>query len=117
MILNPICMVNHAGGKVYKPGVKLPCLVDAEDFDFNTDDFGPDQRQNVVFAFQRDYLVEVDFRPEIGDIVNWNLGYFEINAFNENQLVGGVVDNNHSIVATAHLTRLSTTNIEQHRGF
>ena len=106
-----------AGGKVYKPGVKLPCLVDAEDFDFNTDDFGPDQRQNVVFAFQRDYLVEVDFRPEIGDIVNWNLGYFEINAFNENQLVGGVVDNNHSIVATAHLTRLSTTNIEQHRGF
>jgi hypothetical protein len=70
-----------------------------------------------VFAFQRDYLVEVDFRPEIGDIVNWNLGYFEINAFNENQLVGGVVDNNHSIVATAHLTRLSTTNIEQHRGF
>ena len=64
-----------ADGKVYKPGVKLPCLVDAEDFDFNTDEFGPDRRQNVVFAFQRDYLVEVDFRPEIGDIVNWNLGY------------------------------------------
>ena len=105
------------GGKVYEAGVKLSCIIEAEDFDFNTDDFGPDQRQNVVFAFQRDYLVEVDFRPEIGDIVNWNLGYFEINAFNENQLVGGVVDNNHSIVATAHLTRLSTTNIEQHRGF
>jgi len=106
-----------AEGKVYKPGVNLPCLVDAEDFDFNTDDFGPDQRQNVSFAFQRDYLVEVNFRPEIGDIVNWNDGYFEINAFNENQLVGGNTDNNHSIVATAHLTRLSITNIEQQRGF
>ena len=44
-------------------------------------------------------------------------GYFEINAFNENQLVGGNTDNNHSIVATAHLTRLSITNIEQQRGF
>jgi hypothetical protein len=71
----------------------------------------------VEFAFQRDYLVEVDFRPEIGDIVNWNDGYFEINAFNENQLVGGNTDNNHSIIATAHLTRLSITNIEQQRGF
>jgi len=91
--------------------------VDAEDFDFNTDEFGPDQRQNVVFAFQRDYLVEVNFRPEIGDIVNWNDGYFEINGFNEIQLVGGNTDNNHSIVATAHLTRLSITNIEQQRGF
>ena len=106
-----------ADGKVYKPGVKLPCLVDAEDFDFNTDEFGPDRRQNVVFAFQRDYLVEVDFRPAIGDIVNLNLGYFEFNAFNENQIVGGDVDNIHSIVATAHLTRLSITNIEQQRGF
>ena len=40
-------------GKVYKQGVKLPCIVDAEDFDFNYDDFGPDNKQNVSFAFQR----------------------------------------------------------------
>ena len=68
-----------AGGKkVYKNGVQMNALVEADDFDFNTDEFGPDRRQNVVFAFQRDYLVEVDFRPEIGDIVNWNLGYRKV---------------------------------------
>ena len=76
-------------GKVYKQGVKLPCIVDASDFDFNYDDFGPDNRQSVSFAFQRAYLVEVDLKPEIGDIMQWNDGYFEVDKFNENQLVGG----------------------------
>jgi hypothetical protein len=64
-------------GKVYKQGVKLPCIVDAEDFDFDISEFGADNRQNVSFAFQRAYLVEVDVRPDIGDIFKWNEGYFE----------------------------------------
>ena len=36
-------------GKVYKQGVKLPCVVDAEDFDFQYTEFGPDNKQNVSF--------------------------------------------------------------------
>ena len=104
-------------GKVYKQGVKLPCIVDAADFDFNYDDFGPDNRQSVSFAFQRAYLVEVDLRPEIGDIMKWNDGYFEVDKFNENQLIGGNFDNSHSIVVSAHLTRMPTTNLEEYRGF
>ena len=104
-------------GKVYKQGVKLPCIVDASDFDFNYDDFGPDNRQTVSFAFQRAYLVEVDLKPEIGDIMQWNDGYFEVDKFNENQLIGGNFDNSHSIVVSAHLTRMPTTNLEEYRGF
>ena len=104
-------------GKVYKRPVKLPCIVDAADFDFNYDDFGPDNRQSVSFAFQRAYLVEVDLRPEIGDIMKWNDGYFEVDKFNENQLIGGNFDNSHSIVVSAHLTRMPTTNLEEYRGF
>ena len=104
-------------GKVYQTPVKLPCIVDAEDLNINYDDFGPDTRQNVSFAFQRAYLVEVDLKPEIGDIMKWNSGYFEVNTFNENQLVGGNFDNSHSIVVSAHLTRMPTTNLEEYRGF
>ena len=85
-------------GKVYKQGVKLPCIVDASDFDFNYDDFGPDNRQSVSFAFQRAYLVEVD-------------------KFNENQLIGGNFDNSHSIVVSANLVRRPTVNLEEYRGF
>ena len=104
-------------GKVYKQGVKLPCIVDASDFDFNYDDFGPDNRQSVSFAFQRAYLVEVDLRPEIGDIMKWNDGYFEVDKFNENQLIGGNFDNSHSIVVSANLVRRPTVNLEEYRGF
>ena len=104
-------------GKVYKQGVKLPCVVDASDFDFNYDDFGPDNRQSVSFAFQRAYLVEVDLKPEIGDIMQWNDGYFEVDKFNEKQLIGGQPDNSHSIVVSANLVRRPTVNLEEYRGF
>ena len=104
-------------GKVYKQGVKLPCIIDASDFDFNYDDFGPDNRQSVSFAFQRAYLVEVDLKPEIGDIMQWNDGYFEVDKFNENQLIGGNFDNSHSIVVSANLVRRPTVNLEEYRGF
>ena len=104
-------------GKVHQTPVKLPCIVDAEDLNINYDDFGPDNKQDVSFAFQRAYLVEVDLKPEIGDIMKWNSGYFEVNTFNENQLVGGNFNNSHSIVVSAHLTRMPTTNLEEYRGF
>tara|TARA_R100001443_G_scaffold86245_4_gene92909 strand:- start:2165 stop:2650 length:486 start_codon:yes stop_codon:yes gene_type:complete len=106
-----------ADGKVYKQGVKLPCVVDAEDFNFEYTDFGPDNAQSVTFAFQRAYLVEVDLKPDIGDILKWNEGYFEVKDYNENQLVGGDPTKSHSIVVTANLTRMPTTNLEEYRGF
>ena len=104
-------------GKVYKQGVKLPCIVNAEDFDFNYDEFGADNKQTATFAFQRAYLVEVNVRPDIGDILKWNEGYFEVNSYNENQLIGGDPTKSHSIVVTANLTRMPTTNLEEYRGF
>ena len=103
-------------GKVYKQGVKLPCIVNAEEFDFDYTDFGADNKQNVSFAFQRAYLVEVNVKPDIGDIFKWNEGYFEVNSYNENQLVGGDPTKSHSIVVQAHLVRMPTNNLEEYRG-
>ena len=56
------------GGKVYQAGVKLSCIIEAGDFDWETNEFGPDSRQEVQFHFQRDMLIDVDFRPDIGDL-------------------------------------------------
>jgi len=105
------------GGKVYEAGVKLSCIIEAEDFDFNMDEFGPDTRQEAVFNFQRDMLIDVNFRPDIGDIVSWNLGYFEITKTNENQLVAGDYNKNWTISCTGTLTRINSLNIEQTRAF
>ena len=104
-------------GKVYEAGVKLSCIIDAQDFDFETNEFGPDASQTATFNFQRDMLIDVNFRPDIGDIVSWNLGYFEIVKTNENQLVAGDYNKNWTISCEANLTRISSLNIERTRAF
>ena len=104
-----------AAGKLYKPGVEVASLITADDFDFNTDEFGPDLRQNATFAILRQSLQDADVRPELGDVIDWNLGHWEVNNMNENQLVGGQVDNNWSVVLSAFLVRKSNLQIERIR--
>jgi hypothetical protein len=64
----------------------------------------------------RQSLVDVNFVPDMGDIIEWNYAYFEISAINENQLLGGMQENNHSVVCTAYLTEQSRVNVERVRG-
>ena len=105
------------GGKVYEAGVQIASLVDAEDQTTNTDEFGPDRVQNVSFSFLRKTLRDIEFVVDVGDIVNWNDGFWEITSKNENQLIGGQTDANyiHSVVCSAYLTRISHLNIERVR--
>ena len=83
----------------------------------NTDEFGPDRVQTVTFSFLRQSLRDIDFVVDVGDVVNWNDGYWEINSKNENQLVGGQTntDFNYSVVCDAYLMRISHLNIERVR--
>ena len=103
------------GGKVFKPGVQVSALIDAEDQTTTTDEFGPDLVQNALFSFIRQSLVDISYVIEIGDIIDWNSGYWEISSINENQLVGGQTDYNHSVVCNTYLQRMSTLNIERVR--
>ena len=102
-------------GKVFKPGVQITALVNAEDQTTTTDEFGPDLQQNAEFSFIRQSLVDINFVVEIGDVINWNNGYWEISSINENQLVGGQTDFNHSVVCNTYLIRISHLNIERVR--
>ena len=104
-----------AAGKIYLPGVQLPTLVSAEDFDFNTDEFGPDMRQTATFSFERDYLVGLPLVTSIGDVIDWNYAHWEIASLNENQLLGGQIDSNFSVVCSTFLVRKSNLQIERIR--
>ena len=101
--------------KVYKNGVQMNALVEAEDFDFNTDEFGPDANQSVTFSFLRQSFIDASMVLEMGDLIDWNYGYFEVGSINENQLVGGMYDQNLSVVATTFLIRKSSIQIERVR--
>ena len=101
------------GGKNYNVGVQLPCIITASDIDWNVDLFGPDSGQNVTFSFLRNMLIEKCVLPEVGDIIDWNYAYFEINSINENKLLGGDAEKNHDLQAICHMTRRSKLNLEQ----
>ncbi len=104
-----------AEGKVYKPGVQVSSLVTADDQTTTTDEFGPDLQQAALFSFVRQSLVDINYVIEIGDVINWNSGYWEISSINENQLIGGQTDYNHSVICNAFLIRISSLNIERVR--
>ena len=106
-----------ASGKSWKNGVNLNCLIDAEDFDFNTDEFGSDRQQNATFSFLRDSVLESNIVISLGDVINWNYAYFTISSLNENQLIGGMQNQNFSVIATGYLTRLSSLGIENVRTY
>ena len=103
------------GGKRWKDGVKFACLVEAEDFDWQTDEFSADEQQNASFHVLRQTLIDLSLVPEIGDVIEWNWAYFEVNSINENQLIGGQQDNNWSVTCGTFRVRFSHLNIERIR--
>jgi len=87
-------------------------IIDATDFDWNTDEFGPDAQQTVTFSFLRNNLIDKgNVVIEVGDVIEWNYAYFEVDTINENKLIGGNVEQNFDVIASAHMTRQSKLNI------
>tara|TARA_R110000737_G_scaffold330508_1_gene346215 strand:+ start:28 stop:513 length:486 start_codon:yes stop_codon:yes gene_type:complete len=104
-----------SAGKVFKDGVEISALITADDQTTTTDEFGPDVQQTALFSFIRQSLVDISYVVEIGDIIDWNSGYWEISSISENQLIGGQTDYNHSVICNTYLQRMSSLNIERVR--
>ena len=102
-------------GKVFKPGVQVACLVFADEQTTTTDEFGTDLQQTGIFTFLRQSLVDANYVVEIGDVIDWNSGYWEISSISENQFIGGQTNFNHSVVCNTFLVRISHLNIERVR--
>lgn len=52
-------------------------------------DFGPDEVRNVGFAFLKDDLKDSSVIPEVGDVIMWYEGYYEVDSIVSNQLFAG----------------------------
>ena len=99
--------------KYYDDGFRVNCLLNFIEPTIDQTDFGPDVNTAIEMYFHRTTLSEAGFFPEIGDIVDWNEHYFEINSVTEPQLVAGHQNYKHSIIAVAHRSRLSSLQIEE----
>ena len=103
--------------KAYNTPVKLNCLITRGDQVVDMQDVGPDLNREASFAFLRKDLETSVVVPEVGDIVNWQENFYEVDTVRENQLFLGR-DNSYnltdygnkfgksvSIIIDCHLTR------------
>jgi len=98
-------------GKWYLPAIQMSVLVERPEMTAEYDDFGPNRNQTHVFKMREKMLKEVNFYPEIGDIVFWNDRYYEIDNVVQEQLLGGQTDKSHSIICNAHYTKITSLNV------
>ncbi len=124
--------------KVYKPGVRVACLIDVEDQEWGTTEFGMDVNQTAKFSFLRDDLLPpgsigtpaANIVLEVGDTIWWNNIYWELDSVVENQFVVGKdpetdkgftdggrdeFGSSFSIVCMAHQTRKSRVQLDNIR--
>lgn len=118
-------LYREADNKIYYAGVKIPCLINRSAQQYNFDNPTIDFNQSIEFQFLRDILVDFSLVVEVGDLVQYNGEYYEIDNVIDNQYIlgknpdyastGTEWGSNFSIIAQGHITRRSKLNIEQVR--
>ena len=109
--------------KLYYEPILLNVLIVKNPQAYTTDQFGTDVSQTVDYAFFREDLIDLDLKPDIGDIILWRNNYWEIDSFVENNFFGGKdpdyslsddtreFGGNVSIIVSSHLARIDKLNL------
>ena len=100
-------------GKWYLPAIQISTLVERAEMETEQDDFGPTRSQNHVFKMREKMLRQLEFYPEIGDMIFWNDRYYEVDNVVQEQLLGGQAEKSHSIICNTHYTKITSLNIVQ----
>ena len=106
-------LYGESSTKYFDKGFRVNCLISFEEPTIEQNDFGSDMNANLELYFHRTTLKDANFYPEMGDIVDWNDIYWEINAVTEPQLIAGHQAFKHMIKAVANRARLSGLQIEE----
>ena len=106
-------LYGEATNKTWLPGVQLYVLADREPESARYEGFGSDTDQNITFKVDRFKCEEIGVYPEIGDVLLYNDGYFEIDNTTEIQFAGGQPSNSFSIVISTFMVSKATLNIEE----
>jgi hypothetical protein len=99
--------------KRWARGTQIPALVNRDMTTAVKDIQTVNTEQSVEFHLLREECKSRNIFPEIGDIINFDGAYYEINNTNEVQLVAGQSIYNHSITCTCHLTRNTNLQLEE----
>jgi len=100
--------------KYFDKGFRVNCLIlfNAPEAEM-MEGVGTDINTSIEMYFHRNSLKDSNFYPEIGDIVDWNNFYWEMNSVTEPQLIAGHQNFKHDIIVNAHRIRRSALQIEE----
>lgn len=116
----------ESDSKGYMVPVRMAAIIKPQSQSDGYTEFGPDLKQLVKFSFLRDDLKVIDLVIEVGDIIAWNEGCFEVDFIVENKLFMArnpetnktISDNwgwNAAINVDTHLSRKNRSQLEQTR--
>ena len=113
--------------KSFWNAVKLNCLITRGDQVIDIDTFAPDLGREASFVMIRKDLEDKSILPEVGDIIQWQNDFYEVDTVRENRLFLGR-DNKYnlssygssyggslSIILDTHLTRADRVGISEVR--
>jgi hypothetical protein len=78
-----------SGDKFYFDPVLINALIQRGEKAQSSGDMGVDMTREMEFRFFRDDLVDAKLVPDVGDIIMWYEGYWEVENTNANQLFVG----------------------------
>ena len=111
----------------YEP-IRLSCLIEKNDQEWTSDDFGPDIKQTYQYRFLKEPLATINLTPEVGDLILFNNDFWEVDTFIENQFFVGKKPEyaistdtqdfgvSLSIILSTHLSRVEKLNLIPLRG-
>jgi len=103
----------EAAKKTWLPGITIPCMLSIDNQQAVEQMDNVSIAQTIEAAFLRDKLREVNLAPGMGDIIEFDSQYYEINTAIDAQYWAGRVLYNHAIVCQAHLTNKSAFQLER----
>ena len=113
VVSSPTNIYGEAPSKAYHIGVQTSALIRREDKNPTTDGHILDFNQTAVFSFSRDKLKEISVYPEVGDIIEYDSSFWEINNAAENQLLADQPFFNWAVICTCHMTRRSALQLDE----
>jgi len=76
-------------GRYFDGPFLFNALIARQDQEYPESDLGVDFKWGIEFRFLRQDLVDADVVPEIGDVILYQEGYYEVNNINSNQYFVG----------------------------
>lgn len=108
-----INLYGEGTSKFYYKGVAVPCLIKRDDANPINETGTIDFEQIITFAFLREELKTRDVYPETGDVIEFDMQYYEVNNANEVQLYAEQVSYIHQVYCEAHLMRKVPLQLEK----